>query len=57
MVFIQESPLLKASTLKYFASKFVTTFIISIMIAIVVSLCSIVLDVNDLGMSKLTLSV
>lgn len=46
--------LTKASTLKYFASKFVTTFIISLMIAIVVSLCSIVLDTNDLGMSKLT---
>ncbi len=46
--------LTRASTLKYYASKFVTTFIISLMIAVVVSLCSIVLDVNDLGMSKPT---
>ncbi len=45
--------LTKANTFQYFASKFITVFIISIMVSVVMAACSIALNMDDLGMSRL----
>ncbi len=42
----------KASMLSYFASKIVTVFILSVMLTAVEAVCSLVLDMEDLGMAR-----
>ncbi len=42
----------KASMLSYFASKIVTVFIISVMLTAVEAVCSLALDMEDLGMGR-----
>ena len=44
--------LTKAGTLQYFVSKFITGFVIAVMFAAVESVCSIMLDFDDLGMNR-----
>ena len=44
--------LTRTSSLKYFASKFVVSFIVSVMITAVVSVCSLALSSEDMGMSR-----
>ena len=41
-----------ATTVKYFASKFITVFIVSFMVTSVMALCSLFLKTEDLGMNK-----
>ena len=45
--------LTKATTLKYFASKIVTTLIVTVMITAVMAVCSLTLKMEDLGMNRL----
>ena len=45
--------LTRTTTIQYFLSKFIVSFIISLMITGVVALCSLVLNSNDLGMDRL----
>ena len=45
--------LTKTSVLKYFASKFVSVVIISLMITAVVAVCSLTLNSDDIGMSRI----
>ncbi|MBR3042784.1 MAG: ABC transporter permease, partial [Eubacterium sp.] len=44
----------KTSALTYFTSKFVSAFIVSIAMTAVVGACSLMLDMNDLGMNRVT---
>ena len=46
--------LTKTSMLKYFASKFVSIFFVSLMITVVMSVCSLALSPDDLGMSRIS---
>ena len=45
--------LTRTTTIQYFLSKFIVSFIISVMITGVVALCSLTLNSNDLGMGRL----
>ena len=44
--------LTRTTTIQYFLSKFIVSFIISVMITGVLAICSLALDSGDLGMSK-----
>ena len=42
----------KTNVLTYFASKFVTVFLVSVLMTGVVAVCSLMIDMNDVGMSR-----
>ena len=44
----------KTNVLTYFTSKFVSTFIVSVVMTGVVGICSLMLDMSDLGMNRIT---
>ncbi len=44
----------KTSVLTYFTSKFVSAFLVSIVMTGVVGVCSLMLDMDDLGMNRIT---
>lgn len=44
----------KTSTLTYFTSKFVSVFLVSVLMTGVVGACSFMLDMNDMGMGRIT---
>ena len=44
--------LTKMTTLKYFLSKFVSLFIITVVMTLVMAVCSLLLNMEDLGMSR-----
>jgi len=47
----------KTSTLTYFTSKFVSVFLVSVLMTGVVGACSFMLDMNDMGMGRITFLV
>ena len=44
----------KTSALTYFTSKFVTVFTVSVAMTVIVGACSFMLDMNELGMDRIT---
>ncbi len=44
--------LTKTGTMKYFISKFITSFFVSVMLTAVMGICSLFLDIDDMGMNR-----
>ncbi len=44
--------LTKAGSMEYFGSKFLTSFLVSVMLTAVMGVCSLILDVDDMGMNR-----
>ena len=47
----------KTNTLTYFVSKFVSTVLVSILMTVIVGICSFMLDMNDVGMNRVTFMI
>ena len=47
----------KTNTLTYFVSKFVSTVIVSMLMTVIVGICSFMLDMNDVGMNRVTFMI
>ena len=47
----------KTNALTYFTSKFISVLLVSVMMTVVVGACSFMLDMNDMGMSRITFLV